>query len=487
MKVIISISHPTTLPGHEESTSPSTMATRAPSMQRLPAELLTQIAEAADPKDLLALRLTCRATSAAAFEAFRSAFFTRRSHLYTRFGLQALADIAAQPYLIKELNEVKIIVIAIDEDRFPSNKTNTVYLAAPMSVPRGQNIPKKTLNVRQLWTEDQNALNHLGCGPMLLARMLHDLAAAGIVPAVTVCGSCMTDELDHSAFYGCATLLKEFANVVDLDHFTDTRSDDAVSSLFQAILTSRSPIKDLTLLNYGGTDDVVRRHLRDHVPRGVATNGGPSALTGLTSLSLCFSDRVESWSLGDARAFAEVFARATSLQHLVLSWREVLEMQHHGSMVSPVGNAFGACALASLDLRDCSTGSQALIRFLQLFKGSLKSLALASVAISEEECWGGLLHWIADNLQLDHVNLVELAREETVMQLKEDDDIQEYDIRGVDEVKGGLMALAERPQYVSHASSASEVDSEDLSWYDKMCEMEDRMIYGTEEDFSGTR
>lgn len=66
-------------------------------LESLPTELLTAVAEAADSNDLLALRLTSRRLRDTSEEPFGTAFFTIRKHIISRHSLQGLVEITAHP------------------------------------------------------------------------------------------------------------------------------------------------------------------------------------------------------------------------------------------------------------------------------------------------------------------------------------------------------------------------------------------------------
>ncbi|KAK5120850.1 hypothetical protein LTR85_005917 [Meristemomyces frigidus] len=81
-----------------------------PTLAGLPVELLMSIAEGVDKQDLIALRFANREISAGIDSVFLKAFFSRRTHIFTKFGLQALADIAAKDRTGRKLDHITIIV-----------------------------------------------------------------------------------------------------------------------------------------------------------------------------------------------------------------------------------------------------------------------------------------------------------------------------------------------------------------------------------------
>lgn len=79
-----------------------------PTLSTLPPELVERIVQVADPKSLIALRLTCRSLANYALIPFCQSHFTERKHTFSTYSLQALIDITAHPLFGTFVRSIRI-------------------------------------------------------------------------------------------------------------------------------------------------------------------------------------------------------------------------------------------------------------------------------------------------------------------------------------------------------------------------------------------
>jgi len=138
-------------------------SSQKPAILKIPDEMLVAIAEHAVPRDLLALRGTCERFSKAAHDAFVKAFFTKRNHICTIFGLQTLVDITAQPEFVRHIRDIEIRTVQL-----PTSRLQVI-------------MPQTRAN----WEAEHTKLIKTAELP-LLTRIFKNLNSHDVVPSVTV-------------------------------------------------------------------------------------------------------------------------------------------------------------------------------------------------------------------------------------------------------------------------------------------------------------
>ncbi|KAK4541091.1 hypothetical protein LTR36_008316 [Oleoguttula mirabilis] len=413
-------------------------------LMALPAEMLTAIAEQVDdPHDLLALRLVCKEVSAAAFEAFTTAFFTKRSHIYSCHGLQTLVDISAQPHLVKKLQEVELVCVRLNKERYQPHHTRIRYLVPPMTVPSGQEIPKveqKGADVRQAWDEESERVREKGKD--CFTHVFSNLSRLGVAPAVT-----LTLDVDETAScFGFGSLQRMLGPLVEENDFQEGPHEELVTAVLSSIVTTAYPVQQLALCK-GARNAGLNETSFNLGHNTVARAAAPFA--HLRSLALWVdADDFEPVNTETAEDIARLFGSATALEKLTVTstqaegyatanWYPALEQLARG---------FATNALKNVDLRCPATILRGYTDFLEVFKHTIKSLTLIDAMVDEDECWSTMFLWLVENVELEHLRLQGLQKDGGAVLLNEGKPV-DCVFEGAAAVREGLTELARAPEY----------------------------------------
>ncbi|KAK5120859.1 hypothetical protein LTR85_005926 [Meristemomyces frigidus] len=434
----------------QQHTDNATMASTT-TLTALPAEMLAAVAEQAEPRDLLALRLACRDVSAAAFESFIKAFFTKRSHLYTSYGLQSLLDISAQPHLMKRIEEIEIVSVR------PRDVADRVrYLVLRSTGPEFRTTPKieqSGVEVRRRWTQEDVELREKSKDSLM--KIFSSLRGLGVAPDVTV--SIGVEMAVHC--FGFASLRRSLGPLVEDFDFGEGDHWHLVPAVLTSIAMTRYPLQRLALCK-GARDRGLTQESFGRCASLPVLVSAP--LASLSSLTLHIDvDTFYSVSGKAARDITSLFSRATMLKDItaiatILSPDVVVE----GDALDQLTKGFATNALNSIKLCYFSTVVRSYTDFLENFRASIKNLTLVDNCVDYDECWSTVFVWLAENVELEVLHMRGLRKAYGRLLLHDRKPV-DCVFEGAAAVREGLHLMAQAPEYQDQDVSEDGSEDED--------------------------
>lgn len=146
------------------------MAGDTPSLLTLPVELVQAIFEKLLPgpcdkvkRDILSLRLVNREVSALVENLYLNVFYSTRRHIITRYSLEYLVTVSADPRLRRKLRRIELVPVKLKYER-----------------------EKAESKMWKQWIEERDGLFKRGLAMKLLTQALKNLAEASISPSLAL-------------------------------------------------------------------------------------------------------------------------------------------------------------------------------------------------------------------------------------------------------------------------------------------------------------
>lgn len=337
----------------------------------LSAELLCAISEMAKRKDVINLRLVCRALSAASFGTFCARFFWYQSFLMTCEGLQRLVEITSHPHLCTKLVLIQPITL-----RFSG--TNTAAKA--------------------IWDSEQTRLTPDGA-QNLLTQVFNNLAACRTQPRLLVANK-------HN--YGDRKKLRSFTGypiIRDLLGEQQARrhirmTDDRASCLKMVTIASAKSTAPMTKLDIWHINGLFHDNGTFDLPKDTLQ----TAWSKLKSLKLPLWEIYHDWNSPNFRGLSKLLESATDLQEL-----GVCQQSRFSNGFILLGTKFDSFALRRIELSSFHGDTTSMMRFLNKQRGTLRELILRGVGLPSEADWKHVMSALAQTFRLDVIRISVLS------------------------------------------------------------------------------
>lgn len=346
------------------------MASKSP-FTSLASELLIAIAETVEPRDLLALRLTCHTLSSAMVGVYLKTFFRVRRHFYTYESIRNLADISSSR-LGKEITHIEIAV----PDGVVKEKLRPVSCA------------RFLFEVEEL--EDH--------GMPLLKKLFSNLAMVGATPSLQIRG---WNEQDDKL------MRRRNQHIKLAGRWCPIRADcdDAAALFLSAIAVTRFPVQSLDVcITHAFTYDTPSTSRLDDK---VLFGGPHGPFAALTQLQLSF--RYFPHERYEVATFQNVFGSAQNLRSISLAGTQD-ETTRRRSELARFASALPLDKIEHVTLCWMSVTASDLISFLESKTSTVKTLMLYGILLDEFNRWPTVFRWIASHLSLDHATFGRLHK-----------------------------------------------------------------------------
>ncbi|KAK5747246.1 hypothetical protein LTR17_000381 [Elasticomyces elasticus] len=364
-----------------------------PSLLDLPAELLVAVAAVVANGDLCAFRFVSRDTAAAVHDIWIKAFFSKRTHLATTYGLQILLDITAQVDLAKHIKQIALVVPGLDENMFGGK---------PEPYERGHSLD--ALNAWRIMEDALHVVADANSGEKdPFVQVLDNLHALDVAPLIDVCAS-----VPEGRISGLTRLLQK---IRDNCATIPVQSSD---------------------LQCGPCDDVLYSALTAIGRFGKLKALSISAWRGVPFDALDYSGgqfyevewlRLKTgplWCMDYQNPRPQYLSLSTngaSLRHLTIdlqAWRWEKQLDRIGSELDDLGIELQQCGhenLTSLRLESVSATVVTLIAFLTPLAKRLQRLHLVNTVIPANDRYHTLFQWLLNHSTLLELRLRDLSDE----------------------------------------------------------------------------
>ncbi|KAK5736442.1 hypothetical protein LTR17_007438 [Elasticomyces elasticus] len=395
------------------------------------------------------------------------------SYIFTTHGLRELVQHTSAPASAKSIKKIEIASRRLPEYFLKPELNDTLSMASEHS------LLIRREEFHQIWEADRRALSGIGASSAAnsFAILFANLAAADQRVTVSVTGTRARRP------HGATALFNQIDAYLDNDDCESDSCDKVIVALLAASRLTDAPIKSLTFeLQIGyfslGPDFVA-------LQQGFATHGHPQLGT-LSSLAVGFAGIFsrsprDKWALLDM-----IMTAAPAIQSLTLQWNDArMIKENYALMLHEISALTRISAIRDLTLINIQVDHTNILRNLTTPPNTLRSLSLTAVYLTQDDLirylgtqhdslrelkldttlmqgntyWRATLRWIADNLQLEKLELRGL----TCMGWCES--LEEYHpqvmcgrgdegwwlshgvYQGTDVVKEGLITLVEHGKY----------------------------------------
>ncbi|KAK5711812.1 hypothetical protein LTR17_018255 [Elasticomyces elasticus] len=409
-------------------------------MDALPQELIDHIGGECDKASLLSLRLVNKKLAAALRTTFIERYISKRTHLYSIYGMQKLIDLTADRDLAKHIKEIVFVVQDLYLDYNPDHTLTEGY-------------------EYQLCTAETEWFDRTGCGgsraKSLLQDMLWNLEQAASSVTLAFCNSYYSSR--HP--YGLETR-KQQASIAGLarpnvEPYSKAGSgcDTIIKALLEASVGQSASIWQLDIC-----------HTNSHL----LSNGFPSAFEGfevalttptwfmLRSLKLSVQYGLGLWNEEACwDGFDRFLSAAPHLESLSLAFSCSAETGHsiNNSFFALLGDSLSKTSVKHLELGPFLTTRKALIGFLDAQMGSLESVKLVPLnSVRVRERWRRVPKAVAERTTMAKTELSQML----VMPSEEEHDYMVMDMNGNQHIVQGrqeavnkrLVELADRHSFI---------------------------------------
>lgn len=377
-----------TLSHRTEVIMSTTEATPPTTILSIPAELQTEIATyLRDEDDIFAFRQACRELCAASHDTFVDRFFTRRTYLYCKHGIQQLLDLSTQSHLISKLQQIELVSFSTERDSW--------------SLPE-RSIGDKISNIAIQHTIEDNL--KLAKAPVVttLAQMLNNLSQANASPCFSFPGLNEFEVPD-----GLAKLpgLPDLPDLEDklYDHvvvFEPSESDPRVSANNHALL-SLSKASALSTARLTALDLHYAHIVRLHELSDVECATAWSCLKSLSFKVTClgFSDE-------QIIQMSRLITAAHQLHTLDITLRGFSDPLKQIALLEMLDGAAAGHQLRSISITGSSnytTQHPLLLRFLLNHRKTLRELRLSDTTVSASSILYELAEFLSASFHLETV------------------------------------------------------------------------------------
>ncbi|KAK4501977.1 hypothetical protein PRZ48_007787 [Zasmidium cellare] len=417
-----------------------------PTLSTLPAEMQKAVADQLDTTDLTTFRLVSRDMQAAAEDAFLQCHFQKRTHVYSRYGLSRLAEITAQPHLLKKLDQIELAVI--DPTTFVESD------AALRSEVMDNRLAEK-------WNAEMSQLVEHDIDIHLLTLIIRHLQFSGRLVSFSITGA--TDY----RYPISATGLSNAEQVLDVEHF-QRPSDDYVlhhryfrgdcsrmiRSLFSSVAITEYPLVDLDLCR-----DLSHGSLKPKALAGIDKSTFQKlchSWQALSSLSMGFAWEEGRWYMAQDHGLQKLIASASNIT--TLSLYSDGQMDNEVSGQDPFADrnpldwfaaAFANHELQHVELQGFNARSDQFVTFLLEHRETLESVTLQTVSIQPHQCWSEVFRVLAGDLQLNSLLCFTLMRGSTAGEIVSIDEDEALELEEPQAIKQCLdRVLEEGVKYV---------------------------------------
>ncbi|KAK5694888.1 hypothetical protein LTR97_009479 [Elasticomyces elasticus] len=430
----------------------------------LPTEMLVQIADSFKTgHDLLAFRLTCQSLEKASHDTFATKYFAARTHLFTRYGLQALADIAKHPSLGRKVKKIEIVVKELCRPLFddlePVFDVGPSFGSIPRPVPTNQQklaaaeaVAERAAKEKQRrvnWETEADALADESQVSTTLNKIFTSLASVGASLELDVNGRRRESYYDTSLPYGTKNLLALIGNDSTENSLHDGKLDYAFRSILTAMARTGVKCHAFTV------GEIWEGDLRSPAfeVANAPTNKLQLCLGNLTKLRLYFGYQLPLATVAEEAIFVKFAQACVSLEELHLGWNayEAGPVWRRQDALVVIAGAFSSRRLRSICLSTLCADTHSYIELLEARRQSLKKLTLDHPHVSPSQCWSTILRWILQHGQLDYLKLDTLALQDPWAVMGDDDDKETFVLEGdVEGVKEQLRVLLPKMSYLNY-------------------------------------
>ncbi|KAK5728633.1 hypothetical protein LTR15_001770 [Elasticomyces elasticus] len=422
----------------------------------LPTEMLVEIADQLkNGSNLLAFRLTCKSLEKASHDTFATKYFAIRTHLFTRYGLQALVDIAKHPSLGRKVQKIEIIVKVLDSANIgPYDDYGDIpWTPSPHYVStEAQKLAAReyAFGRKEGWADwDAEAEAHLDESrvPATLDEIFAELASFGASVELDI-----NDKMRESSYraapppYGTKHLLTVVGGGVREQDLKDDEIDFAFESVMTALARTGAKCHALTIGDYWEG----QLSCSAFEFANASTHSLDLCLANLTKLRL-YLGYVLPIATATEQADFEIFGQAcVNLEELHLGWKgyEIEPVVRGQDALIAITGAFTSRRISNIWLNVLCADGQGYIAFLEARCQCLKKLTLARPHMPGSQCWSTVLRWILQHAQLEYLKLDTLARKEPYAEMNDDDDKDKFVLEGdVEGVKEQLRVLLPKLRY----------------------------------------
>lgn len=434
-----------------------------PTLETLPVEIISAIAVEANHEDLLAFRLSCKSASASTDNVFINAYFTRRTHVFTEYGLRALLDITAEQRLARKLGYVTIVglcmanlIYAYSYDGSPAQTTTLAVTGLPISQVDAEPSRAQAsdlLRAEWKWEKEQQRLSN-GMAVQMLTKAFNDIASARESVSIAV------DTAREPPYYGLSMLLRSFAPLVLDKYSTDCETcRNVIRMIFHALSHSQISIDHLDLCAKNYTPiTAITPILPYKLSRQVT-----SRWESLSFLRLGFIENSEFIAL-DAlgvpnpkkwrplTAMLEYLVSLEELQFVIIRPDHIRYDFSDHNIVKKMATAVPVGRLRKLVLRGMSGTEQHYADLFTKHCATLQELVLDNAVIPMVGNWMNLLERVLQTMSIQHLHLRDLCVGDQPsyvrIVLADTQGRAEFEWRHMATVSAGLRALLQNGQYM---------------------------------------
>lgn len=350
-------------------------------MDKLPEELLDEISRYVEPTDLLALRQVSRAISSATDKRFLDTFFTSRVHLYTLHGVQALADIAKEPRLIRRIQRVTLIFVQ------PNTASGT-----------NRGLPMKR------WNKQNYALHRDDLHIKLLNKFFNAVTAG----TYSTTFETTITSVDSAHAYGTATITKFLGLRHLIANPTDLRKP--INFMIPLLAGIKASMPSTLRILPDGLLQPEAFDFKRPLDKQLTFFSRLQVLEvhhGPVYYEISYEEQIPTLK----RGFLTLLHNAINLQVLVISgyggWMS--SRNHDGSLFRSFAKHIPSQApLRQLELSWFDVCEQDVIQLLQRKCQTVRHLSLREFTLAKHETWDGILSAMEERLNLEKLELAEL-------------------------------------------------------------------------------
>ena len=366
------------------------------SLDTLPHELITLIAENVDRDDLLSLRLAGTKLAACVQDFFIETFVQTRRYLISRHGLRKMRELDSLPHLAEKIREVNLVAIHPE----PGYKIGIL------------DGKEKAIREELYMVLSTRGYKAVACAETVaqVADALRAISAAGIEPWLLISHDAMRP------WPACGTAY--LTNALGFDFTTAWR----MTGSSDASRGAKTVLSAIAMADY----PVTKPDLFDHFHgQGISQYAFNVPKRFQRALQVCWSRlRMLNMRFGpDAfhnplqksawQSYRSLMPHASALEQLTVSREDWSEFHEPGGKRNCLWfgwfvRCFDGCKLKALTLSGVGAQQQDIEQFLQLHSDSLRSFRLTAVAIRLDDCWHETFCWVAENLRLSDLVLCQL-------------------------------------------------------------------------------
>ncbi|KAK4891520.1 hypothetical protein LTR27_009850 [Elasticomyces elasticus] len=421
----------------------------------LPTEMLVHIANALEiDHDLLAFRLTCKSLEKASHDTFAT-----KTHLFTRYGLQTLVNIAKHPSLGRKVQKIEIVVKELYKPSFGScfYDVGPLWWCSPRPIPTDQQklaaaeaAAECAAKEKQRWANwdtEADALADESQVSATLSEIFASLASVGASLELDVNGKRREYYYGTSLPYGTKHLLALIGNDSTEKSLCDGKLEYAFRTIVAAM--ARADLKCHGITVGDRWDGNLRSPAFELA--NPPTQKPYLSLQNLTKLRLYFGYQLPIATDEEEAIFVEFAQACVNLEELHLGWNgyEVQPVVRGQDALGVIAGAFSSRRIRNICLATLCADTQSYIALLEARRHSLTKLTLDSPHLPSTQCWSTVLRWILQHGQLEYLELDMLARHNPYAVMGDDDDKETFVFDGgVEGVKEQLRVLLPKMSYL---------------------------------------